>query len=63
MRAITASRLLISPDINAHAKVIGPAQTTLWKLTCFLAPILGACLIAGSLTIDEVCPLAFARAG
>jgi len=41
-------------DINAHAKVFGPAQTPLWKLVCFLAPILGACLIAGSLTIDEV---------
>ena len=44
-----------SIDINAHAKVFGPAQTPVWKLTCFLAPILGACLIAGSLTIDEVC--------
>lgn len=39
--------------INAQLKVMSAHNPAYWKMILFFAPILGACLISGSLTIDE----------
>jgi len=39
--------------LNAKLKVFSNYQPSMWKLTAVYAPVLGACLIAGALTIDE----------
>jgi len=39
--------------LNAKLKVFANYHSSLWKLTAVYAPVLGACLIAGALTIDE----------
>ncbi|CDZ97929.1 Lipid phosphate phosphatase and related enzymes of the PAP2 family [Phaffia rhodozyma] len=38
---------------NAQLKVFADYHPAFWKQIVFFAPLLGACLIAGSLTIDE----------
>ncbi|KAF5330479.1 hypothetical protein D9619_005984 [Psilocybe cf. subviscida] len=38
---------------NAQLKVMSAHNPAYWKMILFFAPILGACLISGSLTIDE----------
>ncbi|KAK4232742.1 phosphatidic acid phosphatase type 2/haloperoxidase [Achaetomium macrosporum] len=39
--------------LNAKLKVFSNYHPSMWKLVAVYAPILGACLIAGALTIDE----------
>ncbi len=39
--------------LNAKLKVFANYHPALWKLAAIYAPILGACLIGGALTIDE----------
>lgn len=39
--------------LNAKLKVFSNYHTPMWKLIALYAPILGACLIGGALTIDE----------
>ena len=39
--------------LNAKLKVFSNYHPAMWKLIAVYAPVLGACLIAGSLTIDE----------
>ncbi|KAK3307722.1 phosphatidic acid phosphatase type 2/haloperoxidase [Chaetomium strumarium] len=39
--------------LNAKLKVFSNYHPAMWKLVAVYAPILGACLIAGALTIDE----------
>lgn len=39
--------------LNAKLKVFANYHPAMWKLLVVYAPVLGACLIAGSLTIDE----------
>ncbi|KAL2137243.1 hypothetical protein VTI74DRAFT_6454 [Chaetomium olivicolor] len=39
--------------LNAKLKVFSNYHPSMWKLAAVYAPILGACLIAGALTIDE----------
>lgn len=39
--------------LNAKLKVFSNYHPSMWKLVVTYAPILGACLIAGALTIDE----------
>jgi diacylglycerol diphosphate phosphatase/phosphatidate phosphatase len=39
--------------LNAKLKVFSNYHPALWKLVAIYAPILGACLIGGALTIDE----------
>jgi diacylglycerol diphosphate phosphatase/phosphatidate phosphatase len=38
--------------LNAKLKCFSNYHPSMWKLTAVYAPVLGACLIAGSLTID-----------
>ncbi|PPQ81232.1 hypothetical protein CVT25_015756 [Psilocybe cyanescens] len=38
---------------NAQLKVMSAHNPAYWKMILFFAPILGACLISGALTIDE----------
>jgi len=39
--------------LNAKLKVFSNYHPSMWKLTAVYSPVLGACLIAGALTIDE----------
>jgi diacylglycerol diphosphate phosphatase/phosphatidate phosphatase len=39
--------------LNAKLKVFANYHPAMWKLVAIYAPILGACLIGGALTIDE----------
>jgi membrane-associated phospholipid phosphatase len=39
--------------LNAKLKVFANYHPAMWKLIAIYAPILGACLIGGALTIDE----------
>ena len=39
--------------LNAKLKVFSNYHPTMWKLIALYAPLLGACLIGGALTIDE----------
>lgn len=39
--------------LNAKLKVFSNYHPAMWKLVVTMAPLLGACLIAGALTIDE----------
>jgi membrane-associated phospholipid phosphatase len=39
--------------LNAKLKVFSNHHPAMWKLIALYAPILGACLIGGALTIDE----------
>jgi diacylglycerol diphosphate phosphatase/phosphatidate phosphatase len=39
--------------LNAKLKVFSNYHPSMWKLIATYAPVLGACLIAGALTIDE----------
>ncbi|KAF2019670.1 acid phosphatase/Vanadium-dependent haloperoxidase [Aaosphaeria arxii CBS 175.79] len=39
--------------LNAKLKVFSNYHPAMWKLAALYAPLLGACLIAGALTIDE----------
>lgn len=39
--------------LNAKLKVFSNHHPAMWKLVALYAPVLGACLIAGALTIDE----------
>jgi membrane-associated phospholipid phosphatase len=39
--------------LNAKLKVFANYHSAMWKLIATYAPVLGACLIGGALTIDE----------
>ncbi|KAJ3573199.1 hypothetical protein NP233_g2589 [Leucocoprinus birnbaumii] len=51
--AAWAGLLFLSLYFNAQLKVISAHNPAYWKMILFFAPILGASLISGSLTIDE----------
>ena len=43
--------------LNAKLKAFSTYHTSHWKMLVVLAPILGACFVAGSVLIDNVRPL------
>jgi hypothetical protein len=49
--AAWAGFLFLSLWLNAHLKIFANARPAYWKLILFFAPLLGATLICGSLTI------------
>jgi len=51
--AAFAGFVFLSLYLNGKLKVFSNYHPALWKLVAVYAPILGACLIAGALTIDE----------
>jgi membrane-associated phospholipid phosphatase len=51
--AAFAGFVFLSLYLNGKLKVFSNYHPALWKLAAVYAPILGACLIAGALTIDE----------
>jgi len=51
--AAFAGFVFLSLYLNAKLKVFANYQPRMWKLIAVYAPILGACLIGGALTIDE----------
>lgn len=51
--AAFAGFVFLSLYLNAKLKVWSNYHPQMWKLVAIWAPILGACLIGGSLTIDE----------
>lgn len=51
--AAFAGLIYLALYINAQLKVMSAANVAYWKMVLFFAPVLGAVLIAGSLTIDE----------
>ncbi|GAA5861729.1 hypothetical protein JCM8547_000717 [Rhodosporidiobolus lusitaniae] len=51
--AAWAGLLFLSLYLNGKLKVFSDIRCQFWKLIAFFAPMLGAFLIAGSLTIDE----------
>jgi diacylglycerol diphosphate phosphatase / phosphatidate phosphatase len=48
-----AGLLFLSLYINAQLKVMSAHNPAYWKMILFFAPLLGATLISGALTIDE----------
>lgn len=52
--AAWAGLLFLSIWFNAHLKIFADYRSSMIKMTFFFAPLLGATLICGSLTIDEV---------
>lgn len=51
--AAFAGFVYLSLYLNAKLKVFANYHPAMWKLIAIYAPILGACLIGGALTIDE----------
>lgn len=51
--AAFAGFIFLALYLNAKLKVFSNYHPALWKLAAVYAPVLGACLIAGALTIDE----------
>ncbi|KDR81788.1 hypothetical protein GALMADRAFT_114486 [Galerina marginata CBS 339.88] len=51
--AAWAGLLYLSLYFNAQLKVMSAHNPAYWKMILFFAPMLGACLISGALTIDE----------
>ncbi|KAL0947216.1 hypothetical protein HGRIS_013334 [Hohenbuehelia grisea] len=51
--AAFAGLVYLALYFNAQLKVMSAHNPAYWKMILFFAPLLGACLIAGSLTIDE----------
>ncbi|QRV85870.1 hypothetical protein RhiJN_13888 [Ceratobasidium sp. AG-Ba] len=51
--AAFAGLIYLSLYFNAQLKVMSAHNPAYWKMIFFFAPVLGACLIAGALTIDE----------
>lgn len=51
--AAFAGLIFLSLYLNAQLKVMSAHNPAYWKMVLFFAPILGAVLIAGALTIDE----------
>ncbi|KAK3373135.1 phosphatidic acid phosphatase type 2/haloperoxidase [Lasiosphaeria ovina] len=51
--AAFAGFVYLSLYLNAKLKVFSNYHPAMWKLVAIWAPILGACLIGGALTIDE----------
>lgn len=51
--AAFAGFVFLSLYLNGKLKVFANYHSSMWKLIAIYAPILGACLIAGSLTIDN----------
>ncbi|PPR04965.1 hypothetical protein CVT24_010423 [Panaeolus cyanescens] len=51
--AAWAGLLYLSLYFNAQLKVMSAHNPAYWKMILFFAPLLGACLISGSLTIDQ----------
>lgn len=51
--AAWAGLLFLSLYFNAQLKVMSAHNPAFWKMILFFAPMLGATLIAGALTIDE----------
>ncbi|KZV88427.1 acid phosphatase/Vanadium-dependent haloperoxidase [Exidia glandulosa HHB12029] len=51
--AAFAGLIYLSLYFNAQLKVMSAHNPAYWTMILFFAPILGACLIAGALTIDE----------
>lgn len=51
--AAFAGLVYLSLYMNAQLKVMSAHNPAYWKMIMFFAPLLGATLIAGALTIDE----------
>jgi diacylglycerol diphosphate phosphatase / phosphatidate phosphatase len=51
--AAFAGLIFLALYFNAQLKVVSAHCPAYWKFVITLAPVLGACLIAGALTIDE----------
>lgn len=51
--AAFAGLIFLSLYFNAQLKVMSAHNPAYWKMVLFFAPILGAVLIAGALTIDK----------
>lgn len=51
--AAWAGLLFLALYLNAQLKVMSAHNPAFWKLILFFAPLLGATLISGALTIDE----------
>jgi diacylglycerol diphosphate phosphatase/phosphatidate phosphatase len=51
--AAFAGFIYLSLYLNAKLKVFANYHPAMWKLIAIYAPVLGACLIGGALTIDE----------
>lgn len=51
--AAFAGLIFLALYLNAQLKVMSAHNPAYWKMVLFFAPILGAILIAGALTIDE----------
>lgn len=51
--AAWAGLLFLSLYLNGHIKIFADYRPQFWKMVAFFAPLLGAFLIAGALTIDE----------
>ncbi|KAK1750155.1 phosphatidic acid phosphatase [Echria macrotheca] len=51
--AAFAGFVFLSLYLNGKLKVFSNFHPAMWKLAAVYAPVLGACLIAGALTIDE----------
>ena len=51
--AAFAGFIFLSLYLNGKLKVFSNYHPAMWKLAAVYAPVLGACLIAGALTIDE----------
>ncbi|KAK7757360.1 hypothetical protein SLS62_000372 [Diatrype stigma] len=50
---IFAGMVFLSLYLNAKLKVFADHHAPLWKLVALWLPVLGACLVAGSLTVDH----------
>lgn len=60
--AAFAGLIYLALYFNAQLKVMSAHNPAYWKMVVFFAPVLGAVLIAGALTIDECkCPLSHSR--
>ncbi|ORY61907.1 phosphatidic acid phosphatase type 2/haloperoxidase [Leucosporidium creatinivorum] len=51
--AAWAGLLFLSLYLNGHLKIFADTRSQFWKMIVFFAPLLGAFLITGALTIDE----------
>jgi len=51
--AAFASYVFLALYINSHLKVFAEGRTHYWKLVLFVAPLLGAALISGSVMVDH----------
>jgi membrane-associated phospholipid phosphatase len=51
--AAFAGLIYLALYLNAQLKLMSAHSPAYWKMVLFFAPILGAVLIAGALTIDE----------